>query len=224
MIRFNEIAPTFLILTVMLMGCANSMMYSPSLGLPHSPLAKNTLDLQAGAGLFPETRPHLLDEKKSTWGANGQFSFGVTDRFTLSAKAWTDIERLDGLRSGLALSGQFARPISDLSQLIFIPRVGFAVAGLFSSGMGMGFSTVYQQEIDHRFSHYIGLGSVWGWTEGKTSNGGVGLLAHYGVSCQLPNKLWFNLEVNPVYQLNYYENKKTFIVSPTLSIGYRIDN
>jgi hypothetical protein len=198
------------------------MIYSPSLDIPMNPLSKNQVDLQGGVGLFPETRPHKIDDKNRTLGACGRLSFGVTNNLTLSAKAWSDIERLEEFRTGFALSGQIIRPLSHHSRLIFIPRLGIATSGPLGWGQGVGFSTVFQQEIVQHYGYYLGLGSVWGWVD-KTSEGGIGLLAHIGFSRRLSDSFWLNFELNPVYQINYYDNKQPFLVSPTLSLGFRVN-
>jgi hypothetical protein len=197
-------------------------MYSPSLDIPMNPLGKNQVDLQAGVGLFPETRPHEFDDKNTTLAAFGLLSYGITNNFTLSGKAWSDIERIIAFRVGFALSGQYTVPISDQSRLILIPRLGFATSDIFGYGQGVGFSTVFQQEIEQNYSYYLGLGSVWGWVD-KTSEGGIGLLAHIGFSRRLSDSFWLNFELNPVYQINYYDNKQPFLVSPTLSLGFRVN-
>ncbi|MFT6883574.1 MAG: hypothetical protein ACJAVY_002380, partial [Marinoscillum sp.] len=139
------------------MGCT-SIMYSPSLDIPMNPLGKNQVDLQAGVGLFPETRPHEFDDKNTTLAAFGLLSYGITNNFTLSGKAWSDIERIIAFRVGFALSGQYTVPISDQSRLILIPRLGFATSDIFGYGQGVGFSTVFQQEIEQNYSYYLGLG------------------------------------------------------------------
>ncbi len=210
--------------------CSDSVIYSPAVNLPVKPLLKNEFDLQGGIGLLPEARPHMLGGSYTTFAAIGQLSYGFSDKFSLNVKGWTDIEqRENSLRAGAALTAQFALPLNSKSWLLFLPRVGIATGGL-GGGTGFGLSTIYQKQIKPGLSYYAGIGSLVGLEEGfETDEGikyasGIGLLGHAGVSWKFAGDFWLNCELTPIYQINHFENKKQFIVSPSLSIAYTFKN
>ncbi|MBK8626642.1 MAG: hypothetical protein IPN86_14065 [Saprospiraceae bacterium] len=49
---------------------------------------------------------------------------------------------------------------------------------------------------------------------------GFGLLFNTGIVWDISPSLRLNMEINPVYQINTFENNQKFVISSTLGFGY----
>jgi len=49
---------------------------------------------------------------------------------------------------------------------------------------------------------------------------GYGLLFNSGFVWDMTQSLRLNVEINPIYQINTFDKKQQFIVSPTIGFGY----
>lgn len=216
-----------------LTSCSNSLVYSPSINLPNKPLKEKEIDLQGGLELLAETRPEELQGNQTTLGLGGQLSYGFSNKFNLSLKGWADIEgRENSIRSGYALNGQFIKLIDEESRIITIPRLGIVLDGNEISGYGIGTSILYQKSISKIFSWYGGVGLLWGFRDldkEKNYNDkeklpmGFGILGNLGIGCQLLNTIRLNLEINPIYQINTFDENSQMLFSPTIGIGYTLN-
>ncbi|MDH4241221.1 MAG: hypothetical protein OEW48_16810, partial [Phycisphaerae bacterium] len=79
-----------LLVSISLLGCTQSLIYSPFANLPPKPLVQGQTQAQAGVGYFPETRPHKVPNETAT-GGEASFRFAICDHFTLQGKAWRDL-------------------------------------------------------------------------------------------------------------------------------------
>ena len=108
-VKISNAVPIILIsLLTELIGCAPSMVYSPSINLPPKPLQKEELQLLGGIGYLPETRPDKTP-KKLTLGGETTLRYGFSDFYSMQIKGWYD----------------FSKNLSDYQ------RWGFAVASTF---------------------------------------------------------------------------------------------
>lgn len=215
-----------------MLSCSKSLVYSPSVNLPHQPLKEKEIDLQGGIGWFPETRPEELSGKQSTLGLDGQIGYGFSDRFNLSIKGWVDVEGRESLiRSGYSLNAQFIQEINSNSGIIILPRIGIALNGDEISGYGLAASALYQRNIRDGLSWYGGPGLLWGFRyleKDRNQDGeeklpmGIGILGNLGIAWQFVDGLRINCELNPVYQINTFDQNSQFIVSPSIGVGYTL--
>lgn len=213
-------------------SCSRSAVYSPSLNLPNKTLQKKEIDLQGGFELLPESRPHNLQGNKTTLGLNGSITYGFSNKFNLAMKSWIDIDgRSNFVRSGYALTGQYIIPRSELASLIVIPRIGIAAQDTDISGYGIATSIIYHKIVSTSFSTYGGLGFAWGFEDlSKRENVfdkeklpmGFGLISNFGLSWEFSKHMRINIELNPIYQINTFDEQNDFIISPQLGIGYTI--
>jgi len=225
-----------LLITVLvgtLTGCSRSLVYSPSINLTNKTLKAKEVDLQGGVELMPETRPIALLGNQTTLGLNGQLSYGFSDKFNLTIKGWVDVEGRENLyRSGYSLAGQFVKTISEDSRLIVLPRIGIGLSGNIISGYGLGTSAIYQKSINQNLSWYGGAGLLWGFrylgTDLNAQNEekipmGIGLMGSMGVGWQLSDGLRLNCEINPIYQINTFDENSQILVSPSIGLGYTLN-
>lgn len=212
------------------LSCTRSLVYSPSVTPTIKPLKAKELHLQGSLELFPETRPGKIDDHATTLGLTSNLSFGIKDNLGLRLKGWADIYgRQSNIRTGLALSATFAKEKSSDSRLLFIPTIGFAMDGGWFGGMGVGNTIIYQKNLSDKFSLHGGIGFNWG-TEGfeKLENSfneerlpqGSVLTSNLGFGYIVSDKLYFNFELIPMYQINSFDNKSNFLISPSMGFGY----
>ncbi|HMQ85166.1 MAG TPA: hypothetical protein PKA00_19810 [Saprospiraceae bacterium] len=222
-----------LVIIGLLTGCSRSLVYSPSINLSNKPLKEKEIDFQGGVELLPETRPEELQGNQTTLGLSGQLSYGFSDKFNLTIKGWADIEGRESLiRSGYSLNGQLIKILSERDRVIIIPRTGIALNGNEITGYGLGTSVIYQNTINQKLSWYGGAGLLWGfrYLEKETNKDneekipmGFGIVGNLGLGWQLSNDLRINCELNPVYQINTFDNNSQILLAPTIGIGYTIN-
>lgn len=66
----------FLLSSIVFQSCIPSLVYSPSLNLPSKPLNKDEVQILAGVGYLPETKPEKT-EKKCPWVEKLQLDLGL---------------------------------------------------------------------------------------------------------------------------------------------------
>jgi len=221
----------YIAITLLATSCAKSLTYSPSLNLPVQPLEKKEIDFQGGVELFPESRPDQNEIDNNSLGFHFMASYGISDKFNLSAKGWFDTsDEFDGgIRPGLSLTGQFIKELSPSSNLLFVPRVGMANLG---DGYGISTSVVYQKTANQKLSWYSGFGLGWGFSSlNKTSYNsnqaptypfGYIAMANLGLGYNLTSALRLNCELNPIYQINTFDDVTHLLVAPSIGLGYTI--
>ena len=222
-----------LIIIGLLTSCSKSLVYSPSINLTNQPIQEKEIDLQGGVELLPEARPEELKGNQTTFGLSGQLSYGFSEKFNLTIKGWADSEGRENLfRSGYSLNGQLIKILSERKRVILIPRIGFALNGNEITGYGLGTSMIYQNSINQNFSWYGGAGLLWGfrYLEKETNNEneeklpmGFGIVGNLGIGWQLSNSIRLNCELNPIYQINTFDDNTQILLSPSIGIGYTID-
>lgn len=219
----------FVLIVILASSCARSLSYSPSVNLPTKTLSKGEFDLQAGGEMFPESRPEEVTNNTSI-GVHGTLSYGVSESFNIGVKSWLDSgnDPVDS-RLGFSLNAQFIKEKSPESRWLILPRIGIVN---FGDGYGVGNSFIYQKEQGNNFSWYSGFGVGWGFSElnkvSYNSNAaprlpfGYLVMGHLGLSYNLTNSFRLNCELNPLYQLNTFDENSQLLVSPSIGIAYTI--
>ncbi len=215
---------------VFLTNCSSSLVYSPSLNLPQQPLAEKEVDLNAGVEMLPETRPDFTSSKdKSTFGLNGHIGYGFTNKFNMYAKGWITKNDNNSYRSGFSMNGTFNFKIDDNSRYMLLPRIGILLDNQNISGYGASCLLIYQSKIIENLSFNSGGGVIWGYKNlFETTNSigerkismGFAIQGNAGVIYQISENIRCNLEINPLYQINTFDNKQNFVISPNISLGY----
>jgi hypothetical protein len=213
-------------------SCSQSVVYSPSLNLSQKPLEEKEIDLQAGVGLLPETRPEQLIGAPTTLGMEAQVAYGFSDHFNLQVKAWGDVQgRENFMRTGYSLGAQFRRELKSGNHILIIPRVGMALNGSNISGYGFNLNYVYQAQLSENTSYYAGLGAIFGFRYLETDFNalgeeryplGWGFLANIGLAWEFEPNWRLNFELIPIYQINTFEQESQLMLSPTVGFAYTI--
>src|SRR4051812_1726492 len=80
----------FLFSTTLLSGCGS--IYSPTLNLPHEPLAKNEGQITGSLSALPQNGDH--GDLGITYSGEGQISYAFSDRISIQLKAWSQLSEL----------------------------------------------------------------------------------------------------------------------------------
>ncbi len=216
-----------LVLVLTMQSCSHSLVYSPALNLPSKPLRQNETDIHAALELFPETRPSA-NNSFTTLGFTSSLGYGFTDKFNMYGRLW--ITAKSGMiRSGISINGQIIKRIDEDQYLTILPRIGVVMDNNTLQGYGVSVSSIYTSKFTKKTSIYGGAGLLWGIHYlGSAVNPrgeskipmGFGLLFNTGIVWDISPSLRLNMEINPVYQINTFENNQKFVISSTLGFGY----
>ncbi len=221
---------TFTLLSICLLcSCSHSLVYSPAISLPVRPLLENQIDLQGSAELLPETRPSR-EEGTAAPGVAAQLTYGFSDRLAIGVRGWADTRNWSSnLRTGYSLHAQYRWERSANRYLYLVPRVGMVLDGSWIQGFGLSSSLLWQHHPSKNLSYYSGFGAAFGHAAFRTPDlrltedgapMGFAGLAHLGAQWAFAKKAYLNLEANPIFLLNTYDQENWLLLSPQLSIGY----
>jgi len=221
---------TSILSLLILVSCSPSLVYSPSFNLEHARLAKNDLDISGSMELLPETRPEQSIESFAL-GYQAQIRYAFGDDFVMGLKTWGDLEgKFLDFRSGYALTTQFTKALSERERLLFIPRAGISLSGSEIAGYGLNANLLYQYMFTTKLSVYGGAGLLWGFydLEQYTTNlgelrypMGYAINTNLGMAYRINPQLRLNAEINPIFQINNFDQNQSFVLAPSLSLGYR---
>jgi hypothetical protein len=211
-------------LAVLLRYSCSNYVYSPSVLLAKDPLAQGAFDIKAGAGKLPKVNPF---KPYSTESGLLEVGYGVTNKMSLYLSGWSDFGTSPFFyKAGTSLSSRISLWSNDRAQLIVYPKVAVLKDGEKFDAMGFELSMLYLWNMSEKWYAYLGLAGAGGnrglrmhHSSSEQLFGGIG---HLGFGYQATSYLRIMLEVNPIYQYNYYFEKGNFLVSPTFSIGYTI--
>lgn len=212
-------------------SCNRSLVYSPALNLPSKPLKQNETDIHTAVEFFPETRPSSKSRLTSA-GISTSLGYGFSDRFNMYGRLWITAKS-EMIRSGMSINGHIIRRIDENQNLTIMPRIGVVMYNNSIQGYGFSASSIYTSRFTKNTSIYGGAGLLWGihyLGEDINSNGeskipmGFGLLMHAGFVWDLTSSIRVNIEINPIYQINTFDQSQQLVISPTLGLGYTFHN
>ena len=222
---------------VSLSSCAASLVYSPSIGLTTKPLKQGDIDLKGAAVLLPETRPSSIGVQ-TTLGGEAHIAYGFTDKLALQVKGWAAVKP-DNVRMGYSLAGIRTLKETEKLRLILMPRVGIALNGNNIDGYGVELPLILQYNENANTTLFVGLGGAFGFSQLDKINKnadlasgiageafkypyGYAALLHTGLAYRLTRQFRINLELSSIYQLNTFDDRSHYLLSPNLAIGYTI--
>lgn len=219
----------YFVAIVLLTSCTSSLVYSPSVGVTNNKIEKGDVNLQAAFELLPETIPKEIEDNYSK-GMNLGFAYGINDKISLKLRAWSDLKTYTDTFSEAFRHGYSAGLMFDFTDdkggWIFYPRVGILFDDNSVDGGGISFNSLYKMQVNKTLSLYGGVGLVLGWrdisSEVEKKEYGYGLLFNIGSSFDIYKGLGINFELNPVYQLNMYDEVNHFLVAPSIGFYYHI--
>ena len=218
-----------LIMSLLITACTSTEIYSPSLNLSDHQLHKDEIEIQAGIAPLPETRGYKTDSKNNTtFGGNMEIGYGFSNLVNLHLTGWTELNDNAFYRGGLALSSRINLYHSDSDELTLIPKVAIVMDNWGYEGHGFELPIIYLNRLSDEFYYYGGLGFILGVhsyekeivdTFHARVPFGYGVLGHFGAGFNINRLFRVTLELCPIYQYSYYDQRSDFIFSPTLSFG-----
>lgn len=207
-----------------LIGCAESLVYSPSVSLQEKKIEKGEFVANGSFELLPETRTQNVESGLSE-GLAYSFSYGISENESVSLKGWNSIDSgpISQYRHGYSI-GYIIDKSENSTGLIYYPRVSFVMDENSIEGGGLSFNTIYRKKLTNKFSLYGGGGLVFGWRDIINENNnqfGYGILLNLGASYRIHKYVGINLELNPIYQVNRFDEKSQFLTSP--SVGFYLN-
>jgi len=103
--------------------------------------------------------------------------------------------------------------------------------GICIQGFGLSNSLIWKYQASGKLNYYFGFGAAFGHTafrapDVRLTNDrppmGFAGLAHLGLQWAFAKKAYLNLEANPIFLLNTYDQENWLLLSPQLSIGYTL--
>lgn len=200
---------------IVLSGCAQSLLYSPALIAPSSPLQSSQGQVFAGASLLNETRPDAVG-RSGPLGVEGGVRYGFSDMFSLQGKAWLG----DSARWGGSLAGTFALEGSGKNRTWAIaPTVAFVADHSSVEGGAIACYVIHWFNPKATWSPYIGVAPVYAFrklSENSTQDG-VGLVGNIGVTYSFTDSFGVTGEINGIGYRNMYDNLGGAIFSASIA-------
>jgi len=181
------------------------------MNLPAKEMKVRDIQINGGLEALPETRPAEISGKLVSIGPSVNTSFGIGKGSIASVRYWFGPENFGG-----SLNAHIAVKLSENSRLFVTPRYGFLFDGS-EAAHGFGLSLTYHKTLSNVLGIYSGGGIILGYYSGHD---GTAFVSNTGISIE-SGSFYFNVEVNPIYQLNHEENINHFLVSPSISVGFR---
>lgn len=206
----------FVLIAIIISGCASSMRYSPALNLPAVPLPAQTAQIAGGVSLVAETRPFAADQK-TFFSMEGVARYGIVDDVSLQARGW--------IGSGVSFSGEFViiRNEAEKSSFSIIPTYGIVRSfgyGEYTYGYGAAIYGATRFGAIGDFYPYVAVAPVFGWMgnlfEDTDDSYGYGLITNFGTTYMLSRKFSLNLELAVTASYNKYDDIAYIIPTPSL--------
>lgn len=212
--------------SLIISGCATSLVYDPSLHLPARPMENAEVQAGAGIGYLLETRPDSADQM-GDMGASFLLRTQLSKSVGLRVGHWFTFSSLESdgnYRGGLSADGLIS--LSDDGDVFLIPRTAMVFAEGFSGVSIEGGAFALQggmtMELISMLRLYGGLGPVFGFRDLTNENNqwGVGGLLNAGVGLSITSRLGASAELSGVAYYNAFEEKAVAGISPSVMISY----
>lgn len=216
------------LLIILLLTSCSSLVYSPSLGLTGKKLKEKQIDISGGAGMLPETQPHI--DREATEGAFLKVGYGFSDNFNLNLNVWSAFKNGTlSSRRGYSFHSRIVLKDSARSHFEIIPRTAVLIDGNSINGYGFALPIVYVNNITDRLFFYIGAGPAVGTQKFEKIKdahqdmvypAGFGAIGHFAFGYTIFSKLRIVAEINPILEFNEYNDELNYMLTPSLTIGY----
>ncbi len=225
-------------IAVAVSGCS-SLVYTPAVHLSEQPLTKGKIEIQGTVGLLPETR--LQDsEHKATLGGSLGAGYGFTDNISLYVSGWLAFSDDMYSRGGWSLSSRVPLLQNERYELLLYPRAALLFYGSGIDGYGAELPLVFLRRFSADVYAYAGAGFAYGTnsfdkierpqpasgvsdsSSERVLPDGYGIIGHIGVGWNITKRLRLTGEVNPIMQINSYDDRSDVMLVPSVGVGYTI--
>ena len=209
-------------ISALLSGCGT--IYSPTINLPHEPLLKNQGQLTGTLSALPQEGTGDLGVAGS---GEGQISYAFSDRFSLQAKAWSQVSELYQLHYNGGTSIAATYLITEHSAAL--PMALIASSSMLIDGMSIKANggslelAAWLPEIGI-FRPYIAAGAGMMVANFNDNNWGYGAIMNAGTSVKLSDNFHLNFEVFGILQRYIQYQTIAGFLAPSLSLSWRFEN
>jgi hypothetical protein len=208
--------------TIVFHSCIPSLVYSPSLNLPSKPLIKDEVQILAGVGYLPETRPERTDPKMVP-GGEASIRFGLSNIVSAQIKGWKDISgSFSDARYGFSISSIVV--LGQSSDFVFgtFPSAAIVLEESNIEGGGGSLPICFWYTKFYPLSFYSAFGPALGIRDisKKNNEWGWALILNVGAATTIKEHFTINFEVAGIKQVNEQNGYKSYFFSPSLNIGY----
>jgi hypothetical protein len=217
----------FLLATILslsiLSGCGS--IYSPTLNLPHDPLAKNEGQITGSISGLPQNGS--MGDLGFTESGEGQISYAFSDHVSVQLKAWSQLSELYQLHYNGGTSASLTYLIN--SKTDNIPVALIATSSMLIDGRNIvanGGSLHLAGWLPGfgMFRPYAAIGAGVMAVSFRENNWGYGAIANAGLSMKVSDDLHANAEVFGVLQHYLPYRGITGYLAPSLSISWHFNN
>ncbi len=214
----------FVLLNFLAMSCT-SFVYSPALSLSESQVRGGKFEIKGGVAGLPESSPDNVN-KKVSFCVLGEIGLGLSDNININIGGFTEPSEFN--RGGVSFSSRIRLFSYEKSEILTFPKTEILFDG-GSRGYGLEIPFIYLHSFSQKFYSYYGLGFAYGFdgnNKKQQNNQGIskyregyGIIGHIGLGWNFEKNVRLILELNPIYQINVFDDKKHFLISPTLMVG-----
>lgn len=210
----------FILLTFI--SCVPSLVYSPSINLPPKPLDKDETQILGGVGYFPETRPDKVPSKMA-FGGEATIRHAFAKSFSLQLESWFDFSNnVEDSRWGLSLASIIVFNDSSNYRFGLMPIVAAAFDNNSIEGGGCYIPIALWLNHLDPINFYAAVGPAVGIRDITEENNqwGWGIIMNAGCGILFDNNITLNLEFSFIKQVNEFNSRSDYFLSPSLNIGY----
>jgi hypothetical protein len=200
-------------------------MYSPTLTLPHEPLAKNEGQITGALSALPQNG--ISGALGAAGSGEGQISYGFSDRLSFQLKAWSQLSELYQIHynGGTSISATcLLNSREDYIPLAFIASTSMLIDGRNIDANGGSLHLAAWLPECSIFRPYAALGAGLMAVNFRTRDWGYGGIMNAGTSIKLSDKLRANIEVFGILQHYVYYRTLTGYLAPSISLSWHFDN
>lgn len=214
-----------------------SMVYSPSVNLPHRPLIEGESEIGIGGVVLVETRPHAARQRGSV-GGEVLIRHGLSDKLSIGLKGWSDLESMvpgKRFRGGITAEAMVMLPPNKSLSMALMPRAALLFSNGSAEGGGIGISAVAWFPRRGIVASHFAIGMIAGLNLGPAGDNmggwtldpdmfhaewGYGAIGNLGVSIELVQRFTLYLELAGIVQVNVYEYTTNALFSPNAGIAW----
>jgi hypothetical protein len=208
--------------SALLSGCGS--IYSPTLNLPHEPLHKNEGQITGSIGALPQQGEGTLGFAGC---GEGQISYGFSDRFSITGKAWSQASELYQMNynGGTSLSASYLiNSRDDKFPMALIATTSMLIEGRdIKANGGSVHLAAWLPEIGI-FRPYAALGAGLLAVNFKTQDWGYGGIVNAGTSIKLSDYIRINFEVFGIVQDYIRYHRIAGYLAPSVGLSWHFDN
>lgn len=206
-------------------ACSTSVLYDPTLRMPARQLRTSEVQATGGWGLLPESRPDVLNGRRSDDALLFDGRAGLSKRVTLQARGWLGMDGVFDRNGNWGVAGSIQYAVDTASagwRSVLQMSGGWSGYGAQIAGFGGSLNYIVYTPAIEGLQPYLSAGGILGFSSESMKEWGIAPLLHVGVSWELLEDVGLNAEITSIFQINVKEDAYHTILTPTLSFYVRL--